>query len=30
MVLQNWKLALIFTSVFHRILDFKSGVEFLF
>ena len=30
MVLQISELPIIFTSVFHRILDFKSGVEFLF
>jgi hypothetical protein len=30
MVLQTSELPIIFTSVFHRILDFKSGVEFLF
>jgi hypothetical protein len=30
MVLRISILGTIFTSVFHRILDFKSGVEFLF
>jgi hypothetical protein len=30
MVLQISEFNTIFTSVFHRILDFKSGVEFLF
>jgi hypothetical protein len=27
MVLQKWKCTLIFTSVFHRILDFKAGLN---
>ena len=30
MVLQISNFPIIFTSVFHRILDFKNGVEFLF